>query len=393
MDLANNNVDIFCRVIDNYGDAGFSYRLALVLCRRKGIGAEIRLFIDNLKTLHKIVPEIDPTQEFQRVNDITVILFDDKHILSKKYEPASLIIESLASNIPIFLKESIMSQSQLILNIEHLTAETAFESMHGLSMPGYPIPRFLVAQGFSDKTAGILIEDDILQKIQKIEKNRKKIRKTLFSQYVELAAVEPESILLVSVFSYQHDFSNLVIDLAKLERPVMLYVLGELSQESIHKLLNDKPIVKLSDKLVQLGNLYFVFENFLTMEDYDRLLMVSDFNFVRGEDSLARAILAGNPFIWHSYDQGDNYHLNKVSAFLNVLSKYQDDEILFKEYSHLLLAYNVRQSNAVNVNSDENYSQYLNKFAKIKNWVYHLRQFLIERGGLITEIERFIEKI
>jgi hypothetical protein len=38
---------------------------------------------------------------------------------------------------------------------------------------------------------------------------------------------------------------------------------------------------------------------------------------VRGEDSLVRALWAGQPFVWHIYPQDDNAHHDKLEAFLD----------------------------------------------------------------------------
>ena len=57
----------------------------------------------------------------------------------------------------------------------------------------------------------------------------------------------------------------------------------------------------------------------LTQIDYDRLLWACNLNFVRGEDSLVRAIWAGRPFIWHIYPQQDGAHEAKLMAFLDWL--------------------------------------------------------------------------
>ena len=57
----------------------------------------------------------------------------------------------------------------------------------------------------------------------------------------------------------------------------------------------------------------------LTHADFDHLLWSCDLNFVRGEDSLVRAILAGQPFLWQIYPQDDNAHVSKLEAFLDWL--------------------------------------------------------------------------
>jgi uncharacterized repeat protein (TIGR03837 family) len=54
----------------------------------------------------------------------------------------------------------------------------------------------------------------------------------------------------------------------------------------------------------------------LTQRGFDELLWASDLNFVRGEDSLVRAIWAGNPFVWQAYPQQDDAHHRKVQALL-----------------------------------------------------------------------------
>jgi uncharacterized repeat protein (TIGR03837 family) len=52
---------------------------------------------------------------------------------------------------------------------------------------------------------------------------------------------------------------------------------------------------------------------------FDEMLWACDLNFVRGEDSLVRALWAGQPFIWHIYPQDDNAHHAKLEAFLDWL--------------------------------------------------------------------------
>ncbi|MEO5670301.1 MAG: elongation factor P maturation arginine rhamnosyltransferase EarP, partial [Ramlibacter sp.] len=65
------------------------------------------------------------------------------------------------------------------------------------------------------------------------------------------------------------------------------------------------------------GLLEPVFLPLLTQEDFDHLLWCCDFNFVRGEDSLVRALWAGKPFAWQIYPQHDEAHRAKLAAFLD----------------------------------------------------------------------------
>ena len=57
----------------------------------------------------------------------------------------------------------------------------------------------------------------------------------------------------------------------------------------------------------------------LTQHDFDHLLWACDLNFVRGEDSLVRALWAGRPLVWQLYPQSDDAHLAKLDAFMDVI--------------------------------------------------------------------------
>ena len=67
------------------------------------------------------------------------------------------------------------------------------------------------------------------------------------------------------------------------------------------------------------GQLSISYLPYLTQPDFDHLLWACDLNFVRGEDSLVRALWAGKPFVWQLYPQEDGAHLNKLQAFLDWL--------------------------------------------------------------------------
>ena len=50
--------DIFCRVVDNYGDIGVCWRLARRLAH--GRGWDVRLWVDDLTSFARIQPGIVP---------------------------------------------------------------------------------------------------------------------------------------------------------------------------------------------------------------------------------------------------------------------------------------------------------------------------------------------
>ena len=49
--------DIFCSVVDNYGDIGVTWRLARQLVVEHG--CEVRLWVDDLRAFERMCPQID----------------------------------------------------------------------------------------------------------------------------------------------------------------------------------------------------------------------------------------------------------------------------------------------------------------------------------------------
>lgn len=54
-------ITIFCRVIDNFGDIGVTWRLARMLSR---MGISTELFVDRTDVMKEIVPEFRGTESF-----------------------------------------------------------------------------------------------------------------------------------------------------------------------------------------------------------------------------------------------------------------------------------------------------------------------------------------
>ncbi|MEQ1674421.1 MAG: elongation factor P maturation arginine rhamnosyltransferase EarP, partial [Candidatus Nitrotoga sp.] len=70
--------------------------------------------------------------------------------------------------------------------------------------------------------------------------------------------------------------------------------------------------------LATRGNLRVKILPLMEQARYDELLWACDINFVRGEDSLVRALWAGKPCVWHIYPQHDFVHLQKLHALMNL---------------------------------------------------------------------------
>src|SRR5690349_8315582 len=109
--MAIRSWDIFCRVIDNYGDIGVSWRLARQLAAEHG--ARVRLWIDDLAALHAMWPDIDPAMCKQIVASVNVYVWDDNNF--SDVQPAAVVIEAFGCGLPEAYVQRIVDTSPLTL--------------------------------------------------------------------------------------------------------------------------------------------------------------------------------------------------------------------------------------------------------------------------------------
>ena len=163
-DLNQTNVWIFCRVIDNFGDAGVAWRLAKNL--QHDLSCQMVLVIDNFTTLGSLLPELNGQENQQKVNQINIIQWNDEQTLSgclKNMPNPDLVIETFACELPDCVKEIILQNKALWLNWEYLTAENWAEDMHLLpSLQANGANKYFYFMGFSEKSGGLLREKSLL---------------------------------------------------------------------------------------------------------------------------------------------------------------------------------------------------------------------------------------
>ena len=68
--MRSESCDIFCNVIDNYGDIGVCWRLARQLANEHGLA--VRLWVDDLASFARLCPEADAALEMQRCRGVEV---------------------------------------------------------------------------------------------------------------------------------------------------------------------------------------------------------------------------------------------------------------------------------------------------------------------------------
>lgn len=305
--------DIFCTVIDNYGDIGVSWRLARQLAMEHR--QKVRLWVDDLHAFHSIHPRIDPTLDSQSLAGVEVRRWTDPlpHV-----EPGEVVIEALACNLPQdFIQRMVARRPQPVwLNLEYLTAEVWAQGVHGLPSP-HPrlaLNKYFFMPGYDEQTGGLTREADLLATRDAFQADPD--AQNRFLARLGLPARQPGE-WQISLFSYENAaLESLLTALASGQRPVRLLVPRGKALPDIARWLGC-PRLQPGDSLVR-GALSLHVLPMLAQDDYDRLLWACALNFVRGEDSFLRAQFASRPLVWQAYRQEEGAHFAKLEAFLGL---------------------------------------------------------------------------
>lgn len=286
--------DIFCRVVDNYGDIGVCWRLARRL--RAGHDWQIRLWVDDLRAFARIQPEIDAHAARQSLQGIEVLRWDDDAVIP---QPGDVVIEAFACDLPAAFVARMRERPPVWVNLEYLSAEDWVESCHAMpSQRPDGLTKYFFFPGFTAATGGLIREPGLSAERDAFQAD--KAAQQAFLGRLGVQGQAPDS-RVVSLFCYpQAPFRELAQALGR--RPTLLLVPQGVAPG----------LEEAAGGQLQIARIPFV-----TQPDFDRLLWCADINFVRGEDSFVRAAWAARPLVWQIYPQEENVHLEKLQAWLN----------------------------------------------------------------------------
>lgn len=301
--------DIFCTVVDNYGDIGVTWRLARQLVAEHGLA--VRLWVDDLNAFVPMCPGADASAAQQWQQGVEVRVWPAQW---QPVEPADVVIGAFACQLPAPYIEAMRARATppLWLNLDYLSAEDWVEGCHGLPSPqANGLRKVFFFPGFTDKTGGLLREAPLLAQRDALQQSPG--ARTAFLQ--GLGVQLEKGAQLISLFAYENPQLGAWLDaLAADSCPTHLVVPSGRILGDLGNWLGE-PALAVGD-LHQRGALTVQVLPFVSQDDYDRLLWCCDFNAVRGEDSFVRAQWAGRPMLWHIYVQEENAHWEKLEAFL-----------------------------------------------------------------------------
>ena len=314
-------LDIFCRVIDNHGDLGVCWRLCADLAQR---GHAVRLWVDDASALAWMAP--------QGCAGVTVHAWPDDATLQvlaqdTTFNIGDVVVEAFGCELPEAF-QALMAQgtSPVWINLEYLSAESYVARSHGLASPVMSGPargmtKWFFFPGFTPDTGGLLREPDLLNPrapdsntpsgITASQTRQAKFDRVAWLSALPLDKPIAEHERLISLFCYEPAaLPDLLTQLSQADAPTRLLVTQGRPSAAVVAATHALHMPSSGTGALHISQL-----TYLSQTDFDHLLWACDFNFVRGEDSLVRALWAGQPFVWHIYPQDDLAHHDKLRAF------------------------------------------------------------------------------
>ena len=293
------DIAILCKVVDNYGDVGFAYRLACALSSLDG-SVRIRFVIDDLASFALLVPGIDAHEPVQNYGAWTIFDWNAADVCTVAFSEAmpEIVLQCFQCPYPEWLEALLFDKKNppaavRIVNIDYLTAESYAEEFHCLKSltRSSRVQKSNFMPGFTEKTGGLILDRNPASAPAK--KNPYEYS--------------------VLIFGYARDYAPVIRALSAFEKKrrevdnrfiLRAYAASGQGQDAFMKAYSGARFA--AERLP-----------FLPQREWDDLLYAMDALFIRGEDSLSRACLSGVPFVWQAYPQEDDYQLVKVEALLH----------------------------------------------------------------------------
>ena len=209
---------VLCRVVDNYGDIGFVYRLLRALTEIS-FEYEVTLSVSDMASFSRMCPEIDSEKKLQQLNGWNVIPWDgDFSADFVKQNVPDIVFECFQCGRPSWLEDILFDESfnndVYIINIEYLTAENWADDFHLLKSGTRRknVKKINFMPGFTKKTAGLVLFSAFVKNLSDRSFALKKLTSVSFEKKEFLCN---ENFFPVSFFSYEKNCDALVSALEK----------------------------------------------------------------------------------------------------------------------------------------------------------------------------------
>lgn len=383
-----NSIDIFCEIIDNFGDIGVVYRISKEL-KKIFQNVRIRIVLNRLeefKAINKKVKDVD----YQEIDGL--ICVTEKYVKEnmESFGVSDVFIEAFGCNVPEEYVKAAKENSKLWINLEYLSGEKWIEDFHLCEslIDSKTLKKIFFMPGFSEKSGGVIIDSGFLERMKFGKENRDEVLKKYFKDF------DLKDKFIGTVFSYEKNFENLLETLKNYEKETVLLLMGEKTQKSFSEILK-KNLTEDYGNIVKYGKITMIYSDFFSQEEYEEIISASDFNFTRGEDSFVRGIILGKPFMWHIYLQEEKAHMDKIKAFTERFKESvevsEEEKNIIESYCNLLEDYNDRDKNSLE-KGKEDFKIFFEKFEEIDRICEKYSKFLLEKCNLVKKLYKYIQE-
>jgi uncharacterized repeat protein (TIGR03837 family) len=302
--------DIFCAVIDNFGDIGVCWRLARQLSAEHGW--QVRLFVDDLKAFHALCPAVDTALGRQSAEGVTIEHWHAPSHAGDTLQIADVVIEAFGCELPAVYVSAMARRERksVWLNLEYLSAEDWVADFHlrPSPHPRYALDKTFFFPGLGPGTGGVLKE-------RTLDAEREAFRRDVWWRSRLGITAPPSGTAVISMFAYENPAIDSLLEQWRDSDTAIALLVPEGRISGAIARFFDRPDFLAGSK-AESGSLTAYALGFVQQPLFDSLLWAADVNFVRGEDSFVRAQWAQKPFVWQIYPQGDDAHLPKLDAAL-----------------------------------------------------------------------------
>ena len=307
--------DLFCAVVDNFGDIGVCWRLARQLSAE--YGWQMRVLVDDLHTFSRLCPALDVSRPRQRVDGIVIEHWHEPSHAGDTLTVADIVIEAFACELPpaYIAAMARRHRSPVWLNLEYLSAEDWVAECHLKPSPHarYALTKTFFFPGLGPGTGGV-IKESTLDRARLEFESSAALRDAWWREATGAPPPEPQA-TVVSLFCYENPaVDSLLAQWRDGTATIVLLVPEGRISGALARFFGMSAFT--AGTHAQRGSLRASSLAFRPQQQFDALLWASHLNFVRGEDSFVRAQWARRPFVWHIYPQSDAAHLPKLDAAL-----------------------------------------------------------------------------
>ena len=383
-----NSIDIFCEIIDNFGDIGVVYRISKEL-KKIFQNVRIRIVLNRLKEFKAINKKVKD-RDYQEIDGL--ICVTEKYVKEnmESFGVSDVFIEAFGCNVPEEYVKAAKENSKLWINLEYLSGEKWIEDFHLCEslIDSKTLKKIFFMPGFSEKSGGVIIDSGFLERMKYGKENRDEVFKKYFKDF------DLKDKFIGTVFSYEKNFENLLETLKNYKKETVLLLMGEKTQKSFSEILK-KNLTEDYGNIVKYGKITMIYSDFFSQEEYEEIISASDFNFTRGEDSFVRGIILGKPFMWHIYLQEEKAHMDKIKAFTERFKESvevsEEEKNIIESYCNLLEDYNDRDKNSLE-KGKEDFRIFFEKFEEIDRICEKYSKFLLEKCNLVKKLYKYIQE-